>query len=205
MLVVTAQEFQDGGIGGVDLYLACFGPALQVFSEHWPLKRGRPAQQPSCRMGLGSVGQRRRTCTSQHPDSARAATLTESQQAQPGWAGHSNATPVGKKNGHAASRSTARIKPGDYVSLRSTSQLRAPTKLRCFSVIGWILWEVEHRSSRQTTSGCILSRCVMMLDIAPTCTENLCPHCLSSVRRKQMHVKEPSRFLAMHLQTYFQK
>ena len=40
------QEFQDAGIGGVDLYLACFGPALQVFSEHWPLKRGRPLQQP---------------------------------------------------------------------------------------------------------------------------------------------------------------
>jgi len=40
------QEFQDAGIGGVDLYLACFGPALQVFSEHWPLKRGRPARQP---------------------------------------------------------------------------------------------------------------------------------------------------------------
>lgn len=40
------QEFQDAGIGGVDLYLACFGPALQVFSEHWPLKRGRPAPQP---------------------------------------------------------------------------------------------------------------------------------------------------------------
>ena len=96
-----------------------------------PPAPGGPAQQPSRRVGLGSVGQRRRTCTSQHPDSARAATLTESQQAQPGWAGHSNATPVGKKNGHAASRSTARIKPGDYVPLRSTSQLRAPTKLRC--------------------------------------------------------------------------
>jgi adenine-specific DNA methylase len=40
------QEFQDAGIGGVDLYLACFGPALQVFSENWPLKRGRPVQQP---------------------------------------------------------------------------------------------------------------------------------------------------------------
>lgn len=40
------QEFQDAGIGGVDLYLSCFGPALQVFSEHWPLKRGRPVQQP---------------------------------------------------------------------------------------------------------------------------------------------------------------
>jgi putative DNA methylase len=40
------QEFQDAGIGGVDLYLACFGPALQVFSENWPLKRGRPVQHP---------------------------------------------------------------------------------------------------------------------------------------------------------------
>jgi len=50
--VVTAkvrervQEFQDAGIGGVDLYLACFGPALQVFSENWPLRRGRPVQMP---------------------------------------------------------------------------------------------------------------------------------------------------------------
>ena len=34
-------EFQEAGIGGVDLYLASFGPALQVFSENWPLKRGR--------------------------------------------------------------------------------------------------------------------------------------------------------------------
>ncbi|WP_437191096.1 DUF1156 domain-containing protein [Planctomicrobium sp. SH527] len=40
------QEFQEAGIGGVDLYLACFGPALQVFSESWPLKRGRPVQKP---------------------------------------------------------------------------------------------------------------------------------------------------------------
>lgn len=40
------EEFQDAGIGGVDLYLACFGPALQVFSENWPLKRGRPVQKP---------------------------------------------------------------------------------------------------------------------------------------------------------------
>jgi adenine-specific DNA methylase len=39
-------EFQAAGIGGVDLYLACFGPALEVFSENWPLKRGRPVQQP---------------------------------------------------------------------------------------------------------------------------------------------------------------
>jgi adenine-specific DNA methylase len=40
------REFQDAGIGGVDLYLACFGPALQVFSEHWPMIRGRAAQKP---------------------------------------------------------------------------------------------------------------------------------------------------------------
>src|ERR1019366_9497396 len=25
------KEFQEAGIGGIDLYLACFGPALQVF------------------------------------------------------------------------------------------------------------------------------------------------------------------------------
>ncbi len=39
-------EFQGAGIGGVDLYLASFGPALQVFSENWPLRRGRPIQKP---------------------------------------------------------------------------------------------------------------------------------------------------------------
>ena len=40
------EEFQQAGIGGVDLYLACFGPALKEFSSHWPLARGtpRPAQ-----------------------------------------------------------------------------------------------------------------------------------------------------------------
>jgi hypothetical protein len=43
------KEFQDAGIGGVDLYLACFGPALQKFSEHWPLKRGTPRPQPEVR------------------------------------------------------------------------------------------------------------------------------------------------------------
>lgn len=36
-------EFQAAGIAGVDLYLACFGPALQVFSEKWPLRRGHAA------------------------------------------------------------------------------------------------------------------------------------------------------------------
>ncbi len=36
------EEFQKAGISGVDLYLACFGPALQVLAEHWPLRRGQP-------------------------------------------------------------------------------------------------------------------------------------------------------------------
>ena len=35
-------DFQAGGIRGVDLYLSCFGPALEVFSRHWPIKRGQP-------------------------------------------------------------------------------------------------------------------------------------------------------------------
>lgn len=37
-------QFQQGGIRGVDLYLSCFGPALEAFSQHWPLKRGTPRQ-----------------------------------------------------------------------------------------------------------------------------------------------------------------
>ena len=43
------SEFQEAGIGGVDLYLASFGPALQKFSEHWPLRRGTPRPQPEVR------------------------------------------------------------------------------------------------------------------------------------------------------------
>jgi putative DNA methylase len=39
-------DFQKAGIRGVDLYLASFGPALQEFSKHWPLRRGRPRPQP---------------------------------------------------------------------------------------------------------------------------------------------------------------
>lgn len=39
-------EFQKAGIRGVDLYLASFGPALEEFSKHWPLRRGRPRPQP---------------------------------------------------------------------------------------------------------------------------------------------------------------
>ncbi|MFZ3041086.1 MAG: hypothetical protein WA108_04735 [Thiobacillus sp.] len=37
-------QFQEGGIRGVDLYLSCFGPALEAFSQAWPLKRGTPRQ-----------------------------------------------------------------------------------------------------------------------------------------------------------------
>jgi len=39
------QDFQDAGIGGVDLYLACFGPALEELARHWPLTRGTPRQE----------------------------------------------------------------------------------------------------------------------------------------------------------------
>lgn len=42
-------EFQAGGIAGVDLYLASFGPALEEFSKHWPLKRGTPRPEPTSR------------------------------------------------------------------------------------------------------------------------------------------------------------
>jgi adenine-specific DNA methylase len=42
-------EFQKAGIAGVDLYLASFGPALEEFSRHWPLRRGTPAQVPEAR------------------------------------------------------------------------------------------------------------------------------------------------------------
>ena len=40
------KEFQAAGIAGVDLYLASFGPALEEFSRHWPLKRGTPREIP---------------------------------------------------------------------------------------------------------------------------------------------------------------
>ena len=35
-------DFQEGGIRGEDLYLSCYGPALEEFSRHWPIKRGQP-------------------------------------------------------------------------------------------------------------------------------------------------------------------
>ena len=40
-------EFQAAGIRGVDLYLSCFGPALEEFSRHWPLERGQPRRKPN--------------------------------------------------------------------------------------------------------------------------------------------------------------
>jgi adenine-specific DNA methylase len=40
------RDFQQAGITGVDLYLASFGPALEEFSRHWPLKRGTPRPKP---------------------------------------------------------------------------------------------------------------------------------------------------------------
>lgn len=43
------KTFQEGGIRGVDLYLSCFGPALEAFSRHWPLKRGQPRPEPETR------------------------------------------------------------------------------------------------------------------------------------------------------------
>jgi putative DNA methylase len=44
-------DYQKAGISGVDLYLSSFGPALEEFSRHWPIKRGRPRPQPNLRPG----------------------------------------------------------------------------------------------------------------------------------------------------------
>ena len=43
------DEFSAAGIGGVDLFLASFGPALEEFSRHWPLRRGTPRELPAQR------------------------------------------------------------------------------------------------------------------------------------------------------------
>ena len=40
------DSFQRAGIGGIDLCLASFGPALEEFSRHWPVKRGTPRPKP---------------------------------------------------------------------------------------------------------------------------------------------------------------
>ena len=39
-------DFQTAGIRGVDLYLACFGPALEEFSRRWPIERGQARRKP---------------------------------------------------------------------------------------------------------------------------------------------------------------
>ena len=41
------EAHQAAGIAGVDLYLSCFGPALEEFAKHWPLKRGTPRVIPA--------------------------------------------------------------------------------------------------------------------------------------------------------------
>lgn len=41
------EAHQAAGIAGVDLYLSCFGPALEEFAKHWPLKRGTPRLIPA--------------------------------------------------------------------------------------------------------------------------------------------------------------
>lgn len=47
VVLERVEEFEKVGMRGVDLYLSCFGPALQVFSTHWPIIRGRPAPKPT--------------------------------------------------------------------------------------------------------------------------------------------------------------
>lgn len=44
-------DFQKAGIGGIDLYLASFGPALELFSRHWPVPRGTPRPRPEAKRG----------------------------------------------------------------------------------------------------------------------------------------------------------
>ena len=62
------QEFQDAGIRGVDLYLAAFGPALEEFSRHWPVRRGTPRGRPK------EPGRRRQTPLPAEPWDPYAAT-----------------------------------------------------------------------------------------------------------------------------------
>jgi hypothetical protein len=56
------EEFQEAGIAGVDLYLASFGPALEAFSRHWPLKRGTPRPEDA------ATARRRRRQAELFPD-----------------------------------------------------------------------------------------------------------------------------------------
>jgi hypothetical protein len=45
------SDYQGAGLRGVDLYLSCFGPALEEFAKHWPLKRGQPKKIQRPRKG----------------------------------------------------------------------------------------------------------------------------------------------------------
>lgn len=45
------HDYQEAGISGVDLYLSSFGPALEEFSRHWPVKRGKPRPKPEQKKG----------------------------------------------------------------------------------------------------------------------------------------------------------
>ncbi|MBL26614.1 MAG: hypothetical protein CMM50_03555 [Rhodospirillaceae bacterium] len=48
-VAARVADFQAAGIRGVDLYLSCFGPALEAFSRHWPVRRGSPRPPPPAR------------------------------------------------------------------------------------------------------------------------------------------------------------
>jgi adenine-specific DNA methylase len=48
-------EFQTAGLRGVDLYLSCFGPALEEFARHWPLRRGQPRPTVRPRRGQDNL------------------------------------------------------------------------------------------------------------------------------------------------------
>jgi adenine-specific DNA methylase len=38
-VTIRAQQFVSQGLSGQDVFIACFGPALQVISENWPVKK----------------------------------------------------------------------------------------------------------------------------------------------------------------------
>ena len=47
------KGFEEIGVSRVDIYLAAFGPALEEFSRHWPVKRARPREMPKELRKLG--------------------------------------------------------------------------------------------------------------------------------------------------------
>lgn len=74
-------HFKEANIRGVDLYLASFGPALEEFSRHWPLRRGTPRRQTRAQKRRrpsevfedkdDPCARRRRTCCNGRPTWAR--------------------------------------------------------------------------------------------------------------------------------------